>query len=61
MVRNTVMITTAIDGDDAWDDVGVNDDDDNNGNEEYNGFDYEKNDENDEKLGLRRPEVTKNL
>ena len=49
MVRNTVMITTAIDGDDAWDDVGVNDDDDNNGNEEYNGFDYEKNDENDEK------------
>ena len=49
MVRNTVMITTAIDGDDAWDDVGVNDDDDNNGNEEYNGYDYEKNDgDNDE-------------
>ena len=51
MVRNTVMITTAIDGDDAWDDVGVNDDDDNNGNEEYNGYDYEKNDgENDESV-----------
>ena len=46
MVRNTVMITTAIDGDDAWDDVGDNDD---NGNEEYNGYDYEKNDgDNDE-------------